>query len=240
MFFRRCRKRFVRPLQNSLRADVNPASRRHLPVHHQPRAVQFVKAVPIIPVAHQIRIAQQHPRRIFMRPENPHPLSRLHQQRLVRLQRVQRPHNRMKTFPIPRRLARSAVHHQIFRLLRHFGIEVVQQHPQRRLLLPSFAGNLRPPRRPKWPLGQARVPRGPRCRSWYGNAHEFPSPPLSPEGQDTIVLRTELAYGDGHHCPVFTQEVGITCSQFRVLRYSQNAFGCWLRVSSCGAMQRPQ
>src|SRR5712691_7810141 len=83
----------------------------------------------------------------------------------------------MKTFPISRRFSRPAIHHQIFRLLRHLRVEVVQQHPQRRLLLPPFARNLRPPRCTKRALGQDRV-RGPWHRSWYGHAHQISSPPL--------------------------------------------------------------
>src|SRR6266849_4998293 len=171
VFLRRRRKRLVRPLQNPLRADVNPASRGHLPVHHQSRAIQFVEAVPIIPVPHQIRIAQQHPRSVFMRSENPHRLPRLHQQCFIRLHRLQRPHNRVKTFPVSRRLPRPAVHHQIFRLLRHLGIEVVQEHPQRRFLLPSFARILHPPRRAKWPLGQSSLR---HCPSFNSRRHPRP------------------------------------------------------------------
>src|SRR5713226_8822466 len=109
-----------------------------------------------------------------MCPKNPNRLSRLHQQRLVVRQSSQRLHNRMKTFPIPRRFSRSAVHHQIFRLLRHLRIQIVHQHPQRRFLLPPLAGNLRPPRRAKWPLRQSRFRHRPR----HCPAHEFPSPPL--------------------------------------------------------------
>src|SRR6266576_1837454 len=80
----------------------------------------------------------------------------------------------MKTFPIPRRLPCPPVHHQLFRPLRHFRVQVVQEHPQRRLLLPPLARNLRAPRRPKRPLRQACFF---HC-SWHSHAHEFPSPPL--------------------------------------------------------------
>src|SRR6266699_291417 len=80
----------------------------------------------------------------------------------------------MKTFPIPRRLPCPPVHHQLFRPLRHFRVQVVQEHPQRRLLLPPLARNLCPPRRPKRPLRQACFF---HC-SWHSHAHEFPSPPL--------------------------------------------------------------
>jgi len=65
----------------------------------------------------------------------------------------------MKAFPIPRRPTRSPVNNQLLRLLRHFRIEIVHQHPQRRLLLPPLAGNLRPPSRSKRPFGQSPLPR---------------------------------------------------------------------------------
>src|SRR5260370_9996679 len=84
----------------------------------------------------------------------------------------------MKTFPIPRRLACSPVHHQLFRLLRHFRIEVVHQHPQRRFLLPSLARNRRPSRRPKRPLRQPRLLRRSRRAPRQCRTHEFPSLPL--------------------------------------------------------------
>src|SRR6266699_2438618 len=113
-----------------------------------------------------------------LRAKNSHRLARLHQQGLIRLQRLQRPHNRMKTLPIPRRLPRPSVNDKIFGLLRHFGIKVVEQHPQRRFLLPSFAGNLRPTRRPKRPLRQSYPRHRPLHGSWQLRTHEFPSPPL--------------------------------------------------------------
>ena len=123
-------------------------------------------------MAHQVGIAQQHARRVLMRAKHRHRLPRLDQQRLIRLQRLQRTHNRVKTFPIPRCFPRPAINHQLFRLLRHFGIQIVQQHAQRRFLLPSFAGNLRPARRAIRPLRQSRF-----RRLRYRCFHEFLSPP---------------------------------------------------------------
>ena len=149
MFFGHGRKCFVGALQNSLRADVNPATRGHLAVHHQAGAVQFVEALPIIPVAHQIGIADQHARRMFMRAKHRHRLAGLHQQRFIVLQRAQRAHNGVKAFPVARRFPRAAINHQILRLLRHIRIKIVHQHAQRRFLLPAFAGKLRAASRPE-------------------------------------------------------------------------------------------
>src|SRR6266850_7081221 len=117
----------------------------------------------------------------------------------------------MKTFPIPRRFSRPAIHHQIFRLLRHLGIEVIQQHPQRRLLLPPLARNLRPPRRPERSCRHSHF----RRRSWYGHTHEISSPPpilahasalctcthSSPTSQFPITQPTSLGCASCHSVP---------------------------------------
>src|SRR5215207_7769201 len=46
----------------------------------------------------------------------------------------------VERLPAARRLPRPAVDHEVVRSLRHFGIEVVHEHPQRRFLLPPLAG----------------------------------------------------------------------------------------------------
>src|SRR4029077_11652174 len=70
MFPARRRKSLIRALKNSLRADVNPAAGCHLAVHHQPRAIEFIKMFPIAPVAYQVRIGDQHARSIRMSPDS--------------------------------------------------------------------------------------------------------------------------------------------------------------------------
>ena len=53
--FSRCRsKRFVGALQNSLGADVDPASGCHLAIHHQAGAVEFVEVLPVAPMSNQV------------------------------------------------------------------------------------------------------------------------------------------------------------------------------------------
>ena len=47
-------KRFVRALQNSLGADVDPAPGGHLAVHHQAGAVELVEILPVAPVSNEI------------------------------------------------------------------------------------------------------------------------------------------------------------------------------------------
>jgi len=49
-------KRFKRTCTISLRADVDPTAGRHLAVHHQTLAFEFVEVFPVGPVADQIRV----------------------------------------------------------------------------------------------------------------------------------------------------------------------------------------
>ena len=140
-------KRLIRPLHDALGADVDPRPRRHLPVHHQTLAVQFIEMVPVRPVRHQIRVRNQHPRRIRMRPHHRHRPPRLHHQRLIRPQVPQRRHDPVEIPPGPRRPPDPAVHHQFSRVFCHIRVQVVHQHPQRRFRLPRLAGHLDPRRR---------------------------------------------------------------------------------------------
>ena len=54
MLLARRRKGLKRPLHDSLRADVNPGTGRHLTVHHQPGALEFVELLPIRPMADEV------------------------------------------------------------------------------------------------------------------------------------------------------------------------------------------
>ena len=132
-------KRFEGSLYDALRADVNPTTRSHLAVHHQAFALEFMKVIPVGPGAHQIGIRDQDTRRIFMCAKDSNRFSRLHQQRLIVLQLMQRPNNRVERFPIARSFTRATVDDQFIRLLCHFGIEIVHQTAQRCFLMPAFA-----------------------------------------------------------------------------------------------------
>ena len=137
---------FKRPLQDALAADVDPGTRSHLAVHDQAEPFQAMKLVVVGPVAHQVRVRQQHTRGVGMSAENTDRFARLHQQRFVVFQLAQASHDGMEGGPIPRGAPGSAVDDQILRFLRHVRIEVVHQHPQRGLLLPAFARDLAVPR----------------------------------------------------------------------------------------------
>ena len=68
-------ERLVRPLQDPLRADVDPRSRRHLSEHRQPLGFEPAEGVPCGPFRHEQRVRDQHARGPFVRPEHPHRLA---------------------------------------------------------------------------------------------------------------------------------------------------------------------
>ena len=133
----------VRALHDALAADVDPRAGGHLPVHHQALAIELVEVLPGGPLGHQVRIGEQHPRRIDMRAEHAHRLARLDQQRLVLVQLTQRAQDLLEAIPVARRLADAAVDHQRIGVLGHFGVEVVLQHAVGRLDQPVLATQLR-------------------------------------------------------------------------------------------------
>src|ERR1700737_1051605 len=90
MFLARRGKRLERSLHNSLRADVDPRTCGHLPIHHETGAFQFVELLPVRPMAHEIRVRDQDSRRMIVSLEYADRLSRLHQQRLVAPKILQR------------------------------------------------------------------------------------------------------------------------------------------------------
>ena len=135
-----CGECFVRPLQNSLGADVNPAAGGHLAVHHQAGAIELVEMLPIAPVSDEIGIGDEHARGVGVRAKNSHGLAGLHQQGFVIFQRAQRSDDGVVAIPAACSLAAAAIDDQVFRLLGDFRVEVVHQHAQGGFLLPALAG----------------------------------------------------------------------------------------------------
>ena len=122
-------ERLVRALHDALRADVDPAARGHLAVHHQALAIELVEVLPRRPVRHQVGVREQHARRVGVRAEDADRLAGLHQQRLVVVEVAQRLEDGVVAFPVARGAADAAVHDQLGRVLGDFGIEVVLDHP---------------------------------------------------------------------------------------------------------------
>ena len=137
----------IRPLQNPLRADVDPATGRHLAEHGQSERLEPAKLVPGRPARNEQRICDQHPRRAGMRPQHAHGLAALDEHRLVLAQLEQRPHQRAQRVVVARRFTRAAVDDQLLGAFRDLRVEVVEQHPQRSLRRPGARVQLDPARR---------------------------------------------------------------------------------------------
>ncbi len=120
----------VRALEYALRADVDPAARRHLAVHDEAPTLQLAEAVPRRPVANEIGVRDEHPRRVDVRLEDRDRLSGLDEQRLVRGERLEGPNYGLERLPVPRRLAGAAVDDKLVGHLRNLGVEVVHYHPE--------------------------------------------------------------------------------------------------------------
>ena len=129
-------------LQDALGADVDPRARGHLAVHGQPEVLEPPELLPVGPVADQVGVGDQHPRRPLVGLHHADRLAGLHEHRLVVGQRGQGPHERVVGLPAARRLAGAAVDHEVLGALGVLGVEVVHQHPQRRLGLPRAGGQL--------------------------------------------------------------------------------------------------
>ena len=140
MFVARRIEGLVGALNDPLRADVDPRSCRHLPIHHQPGALQFVELLPVGKMADEIRVGDEHARRVVVRLEHSHRLARLHQQRLVVRETLQRVDDGVIAIPIAGSFARTAVDDQILRALGNFLVKIVHQHAHGCFLLPTFAG----------------------------------------------------------------------------------------------------
>ena len=128
----------VGPLQDPLRADVDPRPRRHLAVHREAHLLQPSELVPRPPLRHQVGVGDEHPRRPLVGPEHTDRLAGLDQHRLVGLQAPERADHGVEGVPGPRRPARPAVDHQVVRPLGHLRVQVVHQHPHGRLLRPAL------------------------------------------------------------------------------------------------------
>ena len=129
-------ERLVGALQDALAADVDPGAGGHLAVHGQPERLEPAELLPVGPVADQVGVGEQHPRRPLVGGQDADRLAGLHQQRLVGLQGPQGPDDRVVRRPVAGGLAGAAVDHEPVGMLGDIGIEVVLEHAQRGLLRP--------------------------------------------------------------------------------------------------------
>ena len=128
----------VRPLEDPLGADVDPAPGRHLAEHRQAERLEAPELVPGRPAGDEQRVGDQHARRRRMRPEDADGLSALDEQRLVGLEREEARDEGAEGRRVARRLPRAAVDDELLRVLGHLGVEVVEEHPEGRLGLPRL------------------------------------------------------------------------------------------------------
>ena len=135
-------KGLERALHDTLSADIDPRPGGHLAVHHQALAIELAEMIPVGPVRHEVGIGDQNPGRIRVGLEHTHRLARLHQQGLVRLQPFQRGDDLVEILPRPRRAPDAAINDQFMRVLGHVGVQVVHQHPHRRLGDPMLGTDL--------------------------------------------------------------------------------------------------
>ena len=125
-------------LNDALRTDIDPRACGHLAVHCEPALIEFAKMLPVRPVRHEVAVRDEHARRIGMGAEHADRLARLDEQGFVVFEPLQRFDDPVITRPIARRAADAAIDDELVRRLRHIGVEVVHQHPQRRLGEPAF------------------------------------------------------------------------------------------------------
>ena len=89
----------VGALDDALRADVDPRAGGHLAVHHQALAVELVEVLPRRPFRHEVRVGDQHARRVGVRAEHADRLARLDQQRFVVAQARAAPRGSRRSTP---------------------------------------------------------------------------------------------------------------------------------------------
>ncbi len=92
---------------------------------------------------HEVGVGDQHARRVLVGAEHADRLARLDKQRLVVVRASCRvAHDAVEILPRARGSADAAVDHQFMRVFGHVGVQVVHQHPHRRLGQPAFGGDL--------------------------------------------------------------------------------------------------
>ena len=146
MLFCECTECLVCALQNALCSDVDPRTGRHLTVHHEALAIQFLEVLPRGPTADEVRVRDQNAWGMLMCTKDTHGFARLNQECLIRFKSLETPNDGIERFPTTCSFASPAVHDQGVRLFGNLRIEVVHDHPKSSLLRPSFAGHFSTPR----------------------------------------------------------------------------------------------
>src|SRR5205085_9240225 len=125
----------------------------------------------------------------LVRSEHADRLAALDQERLVVAERAELTHDRIEGGPAPSRPSGAAVHDQRIGVLRDLRIEVVHEHPERRLLLPAAAAELRPARRADGPCARQRSAHEGTRRLSRSTSPKRPAPSADAETTTTCALR---------------------------------------------------
>ncbi len=136
------REGLVGALDDALRADVDPAARGHLAVHHEAGAIELVERLPIRPFGDDVGIGDEHARRILVGAEDADRLARLDEQGLVVLEPLERLDDLVEAGPIARGAADPAIDDQALRILGDLVVEIVHQHPDGGFGGPAFGDDL--------------------------------------------------------------------------------------------------
>ncbi len=163
-------ERLERALQDALSADVDPRSGGHLAVDHEASLFERAEVIPGGPVADEVGVREQDARRPRVGPEDSDRLPGLDQQRLVALEVAQLADDRVERLPASRRASGAAVDHEAVRVLGDLGVEVVHEHPQRRLLRPALAGQVEAAGGPHGSGAKGEVAHGGSFRRWSSSA----------------------------------------------------------------------
>ena len=132
----------VGALQDALRADVDPRPGGHLAVHREAEGLEAVELIEGRPVGDQHGVRDQDPRGAGVGAEATHGLAGLDQEGLVLAQIPELGGDGVEGLPRAGRTARATVDDQVLGPLGDLRIEVVHQHPERRLLRPSATREL--------------------------------------------------------------------------------------------------
>ena len=100
-------ERLVRALQDALGPDVDPRPGGHLAVHHQAGPLELAEVLPGRPLADEVRVGDEHPRRPLVRPQDADRLADLDEQGLVVGERAQLADDRVEGLPARGPRARS-------------------------------------------------------------------------------------------------------------------------------------
>ena len=130
-------------LEDALGADVDPGPSGHLAVHRQPEVLEAAELLPVGPVADEVGVGDEHARGPLVGTHDADRLARLHEHRLVVRKGGQRADERVVGLPAAGGLAGAAVDHEVLGALGVVRVEVVHEHPQRRLGLPGPCRQLR-------------------------------------------------------------------------------------------------